>query len=123
MIQTVPPARRARERGRYMPAQVLEVDLAKPMSPIRTSPRFGAVWVLARVGRRPIGWVRFPRAMVGKWITPDAFYTLAIEQVGLQWHDALRIRARERDVVPHTPSTSVVVCTREHPDLLERQLK
>src|SRR5688500_5751606 len=106
-----------------MPVQVLEVDLAQPMKPIRTSPRHGAVWALARVGPRPIGWVRFPRAMVGKFITPDAFYTLAIEQVGLQWHDALRIAARERDVPLHTPPTSVVICTREHPELLRRQLE
>jgi cellulose synthase/poly-beta-1,6-N-acetylglucosamine synthase-like glycosyltransferase len=79
--------------------------------------------VLARVGPRPIGWVRFPRAMVGDYITPDAFHALAAEQVGLQLHDALRHRTHERPPVPHTPSISVVVCTREHPDLLERQLE
>lgn len=109
-----------------MAARVLQVDLGAPLAPIPTSERYAALWILVRVGRRPIGWVRVRRAMVGNVITPDMLQTIIAEQLGLQVIDAFRNRQYElpEDAdASQLPSMSVVVCTREHPDVLERQLQ
>ena len=108
-----------------MAARVLQLDLNAPLAPIPTSDRYAALWILVRVGRRPIGWVRVRRAAVGHVITPDMLHALIAEQLGLQVIDAFRNRLAElpEDVdASRLPSMSVVVCTREHPDVLERQL-
>jgi glycosyltransferase involved in cell wall biosynthesis len=108
-----------------MAARVLQIDLNAPLAPIPTSERYAALWILVRVGRRPIGWVRVRRAAVGAVVTPDMLHALIAEQIGLQVIDAFRNRQYELpdDADPRTlPSMSVVVCTREHPDVLERQL-
>lgn len=108
-----------------MAARVLQVDLSIPLAPIPTSERYAALWILVRVGRRPIGWVRVRRAAVGNVITPDMLQGIIAEQLGLQVIDAFRNRQHElpEGTDPsHLPSMSVVVCTREHPDVLERQL-
>ena len=108
-----------------MAARVLQIDLNAPLAPIPTSERYAALWILIRVGRRPIGWVRVRRAAVGAVLTPDMQQRLIAEQIGLQVIDAFRNRQHE---LPEDadesklPSMSVVVCTREHPDVLERQL-
>src|SRR5215211_200045 len=108
-----------------MAARVLQIDLNVPLAPIPTSERYAALWILVRVGRRPIGWVRCRRAAVGAVLTPDMQHALIAEQIGLQVIDAFRNRQYE---LPEDsdrsklPSMSVVVCTREHPDVLERQL-
>ena len=108
-----------------MAARVLQIDLNAPLAPIPTHERYAALWILVRVGRRPIGWVRIRRAAVGNVITPDMLHALIAEQLGLQVIDAFRNRLAD---LPEDaddsklPSMSVVVCTREHPDVLERQL-
>src|SRR5687767_8023051 len=108
-----------------MAARVLQIDLNAPLAPIPTSERYPALWILVRVGRRPIGWVRIRRAAVGNVITPDMLHAIVAEQLGMQVIDAFRNRMAD---VPEDaddaklPSMSVVVCTREHPDVLERQL-
>jgi len=108
-----------------MAARVLQIDLNAPLAPIPTSERYPALWILVRVGRRPIGWVRIRRAAVGNVITPDMLHAIVADQLGMQVIDAFRNRLAD---VPEDadesklPSMSVVVCTREHPDVLERQL-
>jgi glycosyltransferase involved in cell wall biosynthesis len=108
-----------------MAARVLQIDLDAPLAPIPTSERYAALWILVRVGRRPLGWVRVRRAAVGAVLTPDMQATLIADQIGLQVIDAYRNRQYE---LPEDgdrsklPSMSVIVCTREHPDVLERQL-
>jgi hypothetical protein len=108
-----------------MAARVLQIDLNGPLAPIATSERYAALWILVRVGRRPIGWLRVRRAAVGAVLTPDMQHQLIADQIGLQVIDAFRNRQYE---LPEDaddaklPSMSVIVCTREHPDVLERQL-
>src|SRR4051794_17581426 len=105
-----------------MAARVLQVDLAEPLAPIRTSPRYSAYWILIRYGRQPLGWARCRRAIVGNVITPDMQASLIGEQLGPQTLDAIRGRAFLPVANAQSPSFSIVICTREHPDLLERQL-
>ena len=108
-----------------MAARVLQIDLDAPLAPIPTSEKYAALWILVRVGRRPIGWVRLRRAAIGAVLTPDMQATLIADQIGLQVIDAYRNRQYENPENgdrSKLPSMSVVVCTREHPDVLERQL-
>jgi glycosyltransferase involved in cell wall biosynthesis len=107
-----------------MAVRVTQVDLSTPLAPIPTDERYAALWILVRVGRRPIGWVRVRRAAVGDVIAPDVLQQLVAEQLGLQVIDAFRNRTYAvPDGEPNLPSMSVVVCTRERPDVLERQLE
>jgi glycosyltransferase involved in cell wall biosynthesis len=106
-----------------MAARVLEIDLAKPLAPIPTQRKYGAYWCLVRFGHRPVGWVRFRRAIVGNWIQPDYLRGLIAEQLGPQMIDALHRGTQLSHETPHTPPISVVICTREHPDQLLAQLK
>src|SRR5437762_9661087 len=107
-----------------MTAQVLQVDLSRPLVPIRTGKRYHVLWILVRFGVRPIGWLRWRRALVGDVLTPDVLQGLLADQLGLQIMDVLRndtLRTTPR--TSFTPSFSIVICTREHPDQLQRQLE
>ncbi len=109
-----------------MAARVLQVDLSVPLAPISTSERYAALWILVRVGRRPIGWARVRRAVVGKVVMPDMLQSIIAEQLGLAVIDAFRNRQYELPAdgdASKLPSMSVVVCTREHPDVLDRQIQ
>jgi glycosyltransferase involved in cell wall biosynthesis len=103
-----------------MSLQVIQVDISQPLQPIATSRRHGALWIVVRYGIRPIGMFRVRRNHVGEVFAPDMQRAMISESLGLQVHDVLRNRTF--DLPQHTPSASVVVCTREHPDVLERQL-
>ena len=109
-----------------MAARVLQVDLNAPLAAIPIPDRYAALWIRVRIGRRPVGWVRMRRAHVGDLVTPDVLHEQIAEQLGLQVLDAFRNRMDEVPEVPEgakLPSISVVVCTREHADVLERQLE
>lgn len=105
-----------------MAARVLRVDLTQPLSPIRTSTKYAAYWVMVTFGRRPIGWVKFRRSIVGAVVTPDTLIGLIGDQIGLGFVDAIHHRAHQSPELPHQPPVSVIICTREHPDQLLRQL-
>src|SRR5437867_12441066 len=108
-----------------MSAHVLQIDLSKPLTAIRPSARHGALWMVIRFGPRPIGWLRWRRAIIGETLTPDVLQGLIADQLGMQVMDLLRnphLRA-EPDISRYTPRMSIVICTREHPDQLERQLR
>lgn len=106
-----------------MSALVTEVDLAQPLDPIPIPRRHGAVWVLVRRGRRALGWVRHRRSMVGTVLHPDALRTLIGEQLPMEVVDSLRCAAPVSDPDFSSLPVSVIVCTREHPGLLRRQLQ
>src|SRR5437763_15374173 len=101
-----------------MPAFITQVDLSLPIAPIQPHKRYGSTWVLVRVGRQPLGWVKCARSRFGHMITPDMLHNLISEQLSLQVLDAARRRAFEEPKELHTPGISVVICTREHPDVL-----
>jgi glycosyltransferase involved in cell wall biosynthesis len=106
-----------------MAARVIEIDVSKPLVSIPTQRKYAAYWCLIRFGARPLGWVRFRRAIVGDWIHPDLLQALIAEQIGLQIIDAAHNGPQLTDEPAHTPPISVIVCTREHPDQLLLQLK
>src|SRR5688572_3003338 len=82
------------------------------------------LWVLVKFGVQPIGWVRCRCEQFGRQITPDMLASLISETLSLQLHDAARghLGPPRPKNTGRRPSVSVVVCTREHPDQLERQL-
>jgi O-antigen biosynthesis protein len=102
-------------------AAIVQIDFAKPLAPIAV-PRCGMVWALVRYGRRPVGWMRLRRSILGETFTPDMQRTLAGEGLSAQVLDAIAKRAHQPPAV-FAPSFSVVICTREHPELLNRQLE
>src|SRR5947207_11854148 len=81
------------------------------------------VWVLVRYGRRPLGWARLRRTVLGEALTPDVQRTLITETIGLQVLDGISKRVHVLGEKPYTPPISVIICTREHPELLSRQLQ
>jgi GT2 family glycosyltransferase len=108
-----------------MAARVVQVDLSQPLPAIRTDgpyARYGMLWILVKFGVQPLGWVKCRAKQYGHVITPDLLAGLICDTMWLQVHDAARLRTFERTRSPHAPGISVVVCTREHPDVLERQL-
>ena len=107
-----------------MAAQIFQVDLAHPLMPVFLNPRWQVVWILVRFGVHPIGWVRWRRATLGAVLTPDMIQGLISENLGMQVMDLLRDPKLRNPPPPRCqPSFSIVICTREHPDLLERQLR
>jgi glycosyltransferase involved in cell wall biosynthesis len=107
-----------------MAARILQVDLAHPLPALSTSGRYGALWILVKFGPQPLGWVRCSAKRFGKQITPDMLAQMITDTIWLAAHDAARKRSFEPIELkqPTPPSMSVVICTREHPDVLERQL-
>ena len=102
-----------------MAAQIFQVDLAEPFQPLRLKRKYAAAWILVRFNTRPIGWVKLRRPTTGDYITADRLHQLAGEQIGLQVFDALRTEsATASGKGTYTPPISVLVCTREHPDVL-----
>jgi cellulose synthase/poly-beta-1,6-N-acetylglucosamine synthase-like glycosyltransferase len=106
-----------------MAARVIQVDLAQPLAPLRTSKKYAAYWAMVRFGRSPLGWVRFRRSIVGDVVTPDVLRGLIADQIGPQIVDGVHRAAHLPPAPAHRPPVSVVICTREHPDQLERQLR
>jgi glycosyltransferase involved in cell wall biosynthesis len=106
-----------------MAAQILQIDLAQPLPTIRAARRYTSLWLLVRFGPHPLGWVRCPVKRLGHRIKPDLLAQLIAETLYLQVHDAMRLRSFEPVASKNTPMISVVICTRERPDVLERQLR
>lgn len=106
-----------------MAARIIQLDLARPIEPIRTARKYSAYWVMVRFGIKPLGWVRFRRAAVGEVVTADVIRGLIAQQIGPQVVDAVHQRVHLPPERPHRPPVSVIICTREHPDQLERQLE
>src|SRR5437879_2235724 len=102
-----------------MAAQILQVDLAQPLPTIRTDRRYTSLWLLVRFGPQPLGWVRCRAKQFGHRITPDLLAQLIAETLYLQVHDAAAHRTFEPVTPTSTPMISVVICTRERPDVLE----
>src|SRR5438876_12135565 len=106
-----------------MGAQIVQIDLSRPLAPVEIDARHGAIWIVVRWGIRPIGMIRWATRPLGEVLTPDVLRTLLAEQLGLQVLDILRDPALRSPPPAFTPSISVVICTREHPEQLKRQLE
>jgi glycosyltransferase involved in cell wall biosynthesis len=107
-----------------MPARILQVDLAHPLPTLRTEGRHRTLWLLVKFGPQPLGWVRCQAKRFGDLITPDLLAGMITDSMWSQAHDVARCRSFEWPATDSSlPSVSVVICTREHPDVLERQLK
>jgi glycosyltransferase involved in cell wall biosynthesis len=108
-----------------MPARIVQIDLAHPLPTLQTEGRYRALWLLVRFGPQPLGWLRCQARRFGDYITPDLLAGMIVDTMTVQAHDAARQRSFEWPTVdPATlPSFSVVICSREHPDVLERQLR
>ncbi|HEX8522426.1 MAG TPA: glycosyltransferase [Tepidisphaeraceae bacterium] len=104
-------------------AFVAEIDLSQPLADIHPRPHHRAVWSLVKFNRQPLGWIKIPRARFGRTLTPDIQRSAISEKLSLHIIDACNNRSFEDLASPHTPGISVVVCTREHPDQLQRQLR
>src|SRR4051812_39271081 len=106
-----------------MATQISQVDLSRPLEPITLRRGYGALWILVRFGAQPLGWVKCSRTHVGSHLSVDAVGRMVAETLAMPVLDAARRRLFEtREAPAERPSFSVVVCTREHPDLLARQL-
>ena len=103
-----------------MAARVLQLDLNAPLAPIPTSDRYAALWILVRVGRRPIGWVRCRRAAVGNVFTPTAHALIQSSWGQSSMHPKPAGELPE-DAARAGCLDAVVVC-RGAPEVLERQL-
>ena len=104
-----------------MPTRVAEVNLLSELAPIGRLGGYRRVWILVRVGRRPVGWVRLPRSLAGAELSRQTLIDLVCNQLGMQVWEALLSEPKQQ--AGFTPPISVIVCTREHPEQLERQLK
>ena len=105
-----------------MPTKVVQIDLAAPILPVEGLAGYQRIWMLVRYGRRPIGWVRCARSITGPTLRPETIRNLVCQQLGLQVWDTLRtglLPAAPRSA----PPISIIICTRDHPDLLRRQLQ
>lgn len=107
-----------------MSARILQVDLSQPLPAIELEPRYHALWLLVKFGPQPLGWVRSRTRRFGNRLTPDLLRGLIADSLWVQANDAARRRVFEWPApLANPPSVSVVICTREHPDVLERQLR
>ena len=104
-----------------MATRIVQVDLAKPILPVGGLSGYGRVWLLIRHGRRPLGWVKFSRTFVGQEVRPETICDLIADHLVLPTWNSLR--AGPLPALSHLPTASVIVCTRDHPDQLRRQLQ
>src|SRR5689334_11829652 len=108
-----------------MAVRVTPIDLARPLVPVTLGKRYASVWILVKFGPQPLGWIKCSRKTVGAVIPVELLAQLIAETLPLQIMDVARNRAFEvapGNAAHHRPMISVVVCTREHPDVLQRQL-
>jgi glycosyltransferase involved in cell wall biosynthesis len=101
---------------------VIDFELTQPPSgPIRVGRRRGS-WVLLRVRGMPVGWLKFARGERGSCLHPHDIIELANQRYGLRIFELLTARPPAIPV-ERLPSISIIVCTRNHPDVLKRQLQ
>ncbi len=104
-----------------MPYAVVGFEMTcPPTSPIRIGRRRGS-WVLLRVHGHPLGWLKFAPGERGSELHPHDIIEMAADAYGLRLFD-LMTAPRITPSPDQLPSISVIVCTRNHPDVLRRQL-
>ena len=107
-----------------MSARIVQVDLAQPLPTLYAGTRHHSLWILVKFGIQPLGWVKCRARQFGGVIAPDMLSQIICDALWLQINDAARQRTFERsEAARHQPSVSIIVCTREHPDQLQRQLE
>ena len=108
-----------------MAARVLQVDLTHPLPTIATGERYAALWILVSSAVSRSAGCAPPRRGSASMITPDMLHALIADTIvaaGDRRVPQPRCAVRADTNSGKLPSMSVVVCTREHPDVLERQL-
>jgi glycosyltransferase involved in cell wall biosynthesis len=104
-----------------MPYAVFDIDLTDlPDAPLRVGKRSGA-WVFVRVRGTPLGWIKLPPALRSRRLDPQELMREATRHHAVRIMDLLCAHAEAPDA-SRLPSISVIVCTRDHPDVLRRQL-
>ena len=104
-----------------MAARIVQIDLANPLPSLPTG-GYAALWILVKFGPQPLGWVRCRARQYGRVIPADALAQLIADALYLPVHDAVRNRTFEPIEPTQRLAFSVVICTRDHPEALERQL-
>src|SRR3954467_2085691 len=105
-----------------MTARVVQIDFSKPLADIPIEPRCPVLMVFFRYGIRPIGRARVYRTQIGSVFTVDMQRRILGQGLGPQVIDAISKRLHLPPKIPYSPPISIVICTREHPEQLERQL-
>src|SRR5687767_7008012 len=104
-----------------MPYAVVDFELTDPPKrPIFVGRKLGS-WVLLRHGGVPLGWLKFRAGERGSELHPHDIIEMAASAHAVRLFDLMTARAATPDV-SQLPSMSVIVCTRNHPDVLRRQL-
>jgi GT2 family glycosyltransferase len=104
-----------------MATRIVQIDLAGEVVPVGGLDGYQYIWIFVRHGRRPLGWVRSPRQAVGQQLLPQTIRMLVADQLGAQVFDSLL--AGPPAPPKYAPPISVIVCTRDHPQQLHRQLQ
>lgn len=110
-----------------MASQIVQIDLCKPLPAVAIDRRYSAVWMLVRFGPQPLGWLRCLTRDYGTNIPSQRLGELIADQLWTQLRDAGKL-APDALYPPQATSSelpliSVVVCTRDRADKLDRQLR
>src|SRR3712207_4357068 len=109
--------------GGSVSAQIVQVDLAQPLPALRVGRRCRTLAILVKLAGRPLGWIRCRARKFGEEVAPDLLGRLIASHLSRQVEQALCDRRDEAAQPPHAPAISVVICTHERPEMLERQLQ
>jgi glycosyltransferase involved in cell wall biosynthesis len=106
-----------------------QIDLSQPLEPIYVDERYSWLFVVVCWGYRPLKVVRLQCLWDSRTFSADQLRRKVLQACGRQlWESAVAgtleklngdLQDREREL----PPISVVVCTRDHPALLERCLE
>jgi GT2 family glycosyltransferase len=111
-----------RDTGALRRYKVEELELAEGIPAVDGCTGYDALRLLVRLHRRPIGWVHVPTDLHD--VVPAARITAEVRK-RLGWNLVpltLHVAASEPDEPATNPPISVVVCSRDRPELLARCL-
>ena len=125
-----------------MPVKICQLELREPLKELELEPGYNAVWLLVRLQRRPIGYVKLTvqdgRVGVEElkqglaeqlgWNLSAHLTEQLLGQSGLRPNDLEQFRATMQQFEPihlpePAPKISVAICTRDRPESLRRCLQ
>jgi GT2 family glycosyltransferase len=127
----------------FSPVLMLEIELTRPFPELSYDGKYRRAWVLARLHGEPIGtcviqvdkggltpaqlgerlWLEFRRPVSRRFVEAGMAEPVAFDEDGLEANPAVwPYLLRQRGVLAAAPFVSVVICTRDRVDRLERCL-
>ncbi len=106
-----------------MLASITAIDLTRPIPAVQVAPHHERLLILARLGYMPVTIVSLALSWHQREVSPEQLRAVLVEAIGPQlWENGLAQLLQAQTDPAEWPPISVVVCTRDRAEALERCL-